>query len=284
MKLFHVSLNLDIQKEFIPRIPSENIMVETEDRTTPRICFSKTIRGCLTAVPWGGNSIEDIFFDNYVSQLIRVYEFDSKDVAKENLIKSKKLYQTDKVRDAEISGEVWVINQNIKPKKTYLIQITDYSEGCADDISYEDLKNFNEEDDDLEDIINGSFTTVEYVQYDTIKEVDNCDKLSLVFKVNINEKDDITQEDDETSVFLLKKFGINTKDKLPNREYIYNKIDNFLSEHWEDRDVIIKDSDKLGIYIIDLYVDLTNKPTTEDNFLINFKNDIGIIQAISFIN
>lgn len=250
MKLFHLSLDLNIIKEFVPRIPSENVMVENEDYVTPRICLGKTIRGCLTAVPWGGNTFEELFFDNMVSQLIRVYEFDSDDIVKGNLISSEDLYQSDKVRDSEISGEVWAINQSLKPTNTYVIQITDYEEGCVDDIKYDDMKNFNEEEDDMEDIINGCFTTVESIRYNILPEMNYCDRFLFNFTVKAEEG---YSEDD-----------------------IYDKVDVFVSEHWGDYNIEIKEVDEIGTYNIELLVDLSDKPTTEENFINLFYTDIGI--------
>jgi len=250
MKLFHLSLDLNITKEFTPRVPNEDVMVESEDNTTPRICLGKTIRGCLTAVPWGGNTFEELFFDNAVSQLIRVYEIDSDDIAKENIISSEELYQSDKVRDAEISGEIWVVNQNLKPKKTYVIQVTDYEEGCADDIKYEDLQNFNEDEDDYDDIMNGCFTTVESIKYDTVPEMDYSDRFLFNFTVRAVDGSD--------------------------EDSIYDAVDTFVSEHWVDYNISINGTDEEGVYAIELLVDLSDKPTTEENFTKLFYDDIGI--------
>lgn len=285
MKLYHVSLNLENINEFIPRIPSEEVMVEGEDSVTPRICLGKNIRGCLTAVPWGGNTFEELFFDNITSQIIRVYEFDSEDIAEENLISSEELYRSDRVRDSEISGEVWVINQSLKPKKSYLIQINDYSEGSEDDISYEDLVNFNEDEDDYDDILNGCFTTVEAIQYDIIEECDFTEKITLEFNVKIKDKDVNKNEDKDTYDFLSSYFNINTNiENMSNIDFINDKIDSFLSEYWEDRNITTRKMGNEDIYKVQLYVDLHGKFTTKKNFLSLLKADIAITSAIEFLD
>lgn len=248
MKLFHVSLDLNIKEEFVPRVPSKNVLIENEDDTTQRICLGTTIKGCLTAVPWGGNTFEDLFFDNCVSQFIRVYEFDSEDIKDNNIVSSEELYRSDKVRDAEISGEVWVVNQNLKPTKTYIIQVTDYMEGSADDVSYEDLQNFDEDEDDYEDILNGCFTTVEYIKYDIVEDI------------NYNTK-----------------FLFNFTSRALNEDSIYEAVDKFLSEYWDYYDICINETKEKGIYSIEVVVDLSDKPTTEENFRSLFCNNIDNI-------
>lgn len=258
MKLYHVSLNLKNVEEFIPRVPSEESRIDGEDDKTPRICLSQGLRGCLTAVPWGGNSFEDLFFDNGKSQLIRVYEFDSNDIVEGNIVYSHELYKTDRVRDAKITGEVWVINQNLKPINSYVIQINDYQEGSEDDISYEDMKNFDEDEDNIEDIINGCFTTIDYIQYDVISEDSISDEVQCTFKVTGSSDDD--------------------KDTIS--EYFEEALYNICIGY----NININYSDKDKSFLVDLEVDLTEKPTTKENFLniINYDlSDLIDIEVLS---
>lgn len=284
MILYHASLNLDIINEFTPIIPDEDNMIDSEDTVTPRICLAKTIKGCLTAVPWGGGSIEEIFFDNMKSQLIRIYEFDITEIPEKNFVSSKKLYESDKVRDAEISTEVWVINRKLKPIKTYIIQVTDYGEGNADDISYEDLKNFNEHEDDLEDIINGCFTTIEYIKYDVIKESDYNPKLLFNFKIKEKIGDNHNHLNDVSPEFMLQHFNIDiAKKEIFTKNYIYTQVSKFLSENWSYYDIDIKRVDIEDVFLIGILVDISDKPTTKENFLELFKNDI-LTQKFQFIS
>lgn len=256
MIFFHASLDLDVIDEFVPRIPSKKVMVENEDVLTPRICLCRTIKGCLTAAPWGGNSFEELFFDGEISQLIRIYEFESDDISKENIISSSELYKLDKVRDAEVSEEVWVVGQNLKPKSTYLIEITEYVEGVADNIKYEDLINLNEEEG-LDSIIDGFFTTINQIEYSMVPENKYNDRFLFNYKIKASS-------------------GY-------NEDSIYDAIDCFLSEHWTDYSIDIRNENEDEIYSIELLVDLSDKPTTEKNFTNILFNDIGINQAISKI-
>lgn len=119
LMFYHVSMDTsDIVDVFTPRIPTEQSRIEGEDRTVPRICVAKTIEDCLTGFPEGGYKLE-----GNCPMLIRVYEFEEDDIVKENVVKAAELFLANIVPDAWITGEHWVINQNIKPKQHYLIQI-----------------------------------------------------------------------------------------------------------------------------------------------------------------
>ena len=172
MKLYNVNLEVgNIIKKFEPKIPLIRLRDGSEDSLVPRICLSSSLNGCLSAVYWGGASFEDIVIDYGISVPIRVYEFDTDDIENNNLITPEYLYKSDKVRDAMINQEYWVINQTLKPRKTYVIKINNYKEGCEDDISYEDLEYCNNNDEDIEDYINGVFITIQ-AAYEAVKDED----------------------------------------------------------------------------------------------------------------
>ena len=171
MLLYHLSLEVDnIIKLFSPQIPNEIFALEDgEDLTIPRICVSKSIEGCCSAAPWGGYGFENEFEDSN-EIMIRVYEFDSCDIEEQNLITSKELYEKDLVRDSNYTEEYWIINQSIKPKKSYLINIKDcdYEEECVDNISFKDLKHCEEVEEDYENCINGTFIIIKNIKYSII--------------------------------------------------------------------------------------------------------------------
>lgn len=119
LMFYHVSLDTsDIVEEFTPRIPTEQSRIEGEDRTVPRICVAKTIEDCLTGFPEGGYRLE-----GNCPMLIRVYEFDEKDIQQENVVRAPELFLQNIVPDAWITGEHWIVNQSVKPKQHYLIEI-----------------------------------------------------------------------------------------------------------------------------------------------------------------
>lgn len=161
---------------FVPRVPG--IRAFNENANLKRICLSRTISGAISAVPWGGKDFEDMMIDTskgYRSYPIKVYEFDTKDIEPCNIIAPKELYQSDSVRDAIINEEYWVINQTLKPKKSYFISVDscDYEEEWHDNISYENSIRINEleendEDFDYEDFVEGTFTSISIEDYEIL--------------------------------------------------------------------------------------------------------------------
>ena len=156
---------------FSPRVP--DIRGAHEDNIIPRICLSSSISGCISAVPWGGLDFESTFIETskgYRSYPIKVYEFDTEDIHEGNLITPKELYEKDWVRDALINDEYWIINQNLKPRKTYFIGVADYEEIPHDCISYENLSKVNELEEqnidyDYDDFTEGSYTSISIDDY-----------------------------------------------------------------------------------------------------------------------
>lgn len=98
--------------------------------------------------------------------------------------------------------------------------------------------------------MNGCFTTVECIKYDTVPEMNYSDR----FLFN----------------FTVRAVGGSDEDSL------YDAVDTFVSEHWVDYNISIEEADEEGVYAIELVVDLSDKPTTEENFTKLFYDDIGI--------
>ena len=175
---------------FSPRVP--DIRGAHEDNTTPRICLSSSISGCISAVPWGGLDFESIFIETsngYRSYPIKVYEFDTEDIHEGNLITPNELYEQDLVRDALINEEYWVINQNLTPRKIYFIGVDNFEETVHDCISYDNLSKINEFesqniDYDYEDFIEGSYTSISVTNY-TILENDTV-TVNDIFEIPIS--------------------------------------------------------------------------------------------------
>lgn len=205
MKLYHASIILDYIDEFSPRVPEDRHF--SEESLTPRICLSSRIDGCLTAAPWGGSSFDervDIGYNS--SRLIRIYEFDTDVIGKDNIIGPDYLYQKDLVRDAVINDEYWVVNQSIKPVNSYLIKITHYDNNwCDDDVAYEYVK-MQEEGliDDIEKYLDGVFTLITDVEFEIIPE-DRRSKLIFLNNKLVSEKLSVKDEDYVLN-FLMEPF------------------------------------------------------------------------------
>ena len=216
------------------------------------------------------------------SSLIRVYEFESSNILENNIISSNQLYITDKVRDAEINNEIWVINQNLKPTKSYLIEIHDYIEGCKDDISYDNLQKFNKNMIDYEEIIDGIYTTIEAIKYKIVPEENYIKNIDL--KLSYKKIKDLNAELNQTEKeFMLKHFGIDSKEK-PLKTHVAYIAKLILNTNFKDNvtDIIgtilhnnFDDSDETSPIIInnitdtiiDLSIDVSYAPTYKENII-----------------
>lgn len=114
--IYHLSTELSkIIPVFTPRIPERTRRMEGENGDIPRICVAKTIEDCLSAMPDGGYSLEE----SEKPIIIRVYEFDEETIDPENLISPSHLYLSGWVLDSWVTGECWVVRQNIFPVRCY---------------------------------------------------------------------------------------------------------------------------------------------------------------------
>lgn len=169
-KLYHISLDLDVHY-LSPRVPESRNA--DEDSIIPRISTSATIEGCLSAVPWGGLQFEDIF-SNSGSPAIKVLEYDVDDIGYENIAPSDYLYQQDLVRDAFETEEFW-ITKEVEPSRSFYIVVDSYDEDTADYYSYSDFIDYYEGRIESDDLINGSFTTIENIKVTTFDTWFDCE-------------------------------------------------------------------------------------------------------------
>lgn len=125
-KVYH--LTKDFVTELTPRIPKH--VLKGEDKTTPRICVSKSIEDAFISVPWSYKYYQDIKHEGKNSQFIRVLEFNLEDIPNENLIETESLIKNGLVPDAGSTEECWIINMTkLKPAKVFFIlpQRMDYA-------------------------------------------------------------------------------------------------------------------------------------------------------------
>lgn len=116
--VYHVSNDVEkIIEEFIPRIPRREVRADKfEDSSTPRVCVSANIPGCITGKPKIGN-------EEVLDAIYRVYEFDVDFVTSDNsLVGYYELYERGLVNDALATKEYW-ITKPIKPIRTYIINV-----------------------------------------------------------------------------------------------------------------------------------------------------------------
>lgn len=103
MKLYHISLDISRNgqtKVFLPRIPKHR--VEYEDNITPRICFSRSIKGALNSFPYKDKLANKEFLrkgETYIS----VFELEANSVSFRSPTEISRF-----VPDAELNEEHWV--------------------------------------------------------------------------------------------------------------------------------------------------------------------------------
>lgn len=124
MLLYHVTSDLNHNGVFIPRIP-ENVEIYDEDETTPRICVSNSIEGCLTSMPNGGDDLSNLL--EYCDNKLKVFVFDTNKLGinDENIINSKLLVDKYRVHDAILTGEHWLLNP-VSLTESSIINITSF--------------------------------------------------------------------------------------------------------------------------------------------------------------
>ena len=107
---FHISLDKDLNgKTFKPRIPSyltkksNNDSNEyKEDKTTPRVCFSPSIEGCLRAILSAEKNLD------IVGERIYVYIPD-KPISEYKVKTNKEIIKEKLVFDAKMTKEMWIL-------------------------------------------------------------------------------------------------------------------------------------------------------------------------------
>lgn len=118
MVLYHVTRDFSHNGKFTPRVPKERMI--DEDDETKRVCVSKTIAGCLTAIPKGES--QDI-----ISEL-KVFRIDTERLNIESafIMDSETLYEG-YVDDALMTDEHWILKEfKVEGKDTFIIDIKRY--------------------------------------------------------------------------------------------------------------------------------------------------------------
>ena len=127
MKLYHISRHLKFDGAFVPRIPDLNDG-STENCVTPRICTTKTVEGCLSAIP------EAYILDEVCSEqrgMFRVYVFDTEkhQIQPEHLVLPEELDRLNEVPDAYLTEEVWITCPvTLDEEDSYLIIVQNFEQ------------------------------------------------------------------------------------------------------------------------------------------------------------
>ena len=106
MKLYHISADIKrTDNPVTPRIPDLGEK-ETcaEDLTIPRICFSETVNGCISALPPQNRSQIASVKSKFV-----LYEINTEDYPSSFFISNEEIVKRRLVYDANLTKEWWVI-------------------------------------------------------------------------------------------------------------------------------------------------------------------------------
>lgn len=130
-----------IVDEFVPHVP-ENRM-DDEDAEIERICLGKTLEGCFSA-----SSELECFSTRYEKcpyYILRLYVFDENDIKPEHITDSYTLWHDVLVPDANLTGEIWVERQVLKPKEIKYFSVTQYEEKGVVQLSFEEWEEYEKE-------------------------------------------------------------------------------------------------------------------------------------------
>mgnify|MGYP004512419667 CR=1 FL=1 len=131
----HVSGDLTKDNYFYPRLPAYTRNDEEYD--TPRVCVSKTLEGALSALPKSFLNEKPVYGCNSCNTYYKVFIVDVDKLGIKEMLHSDYLYEKDYVRDASITGEVWILEPFTVPDEyTFYIKVDSWTEGVDDIIPH----------------------------------------------------------------------------------------------------------------------------------------------------
>lgn len=173
--LYHISDNLNEDREFCSRIPMNRTITEDED--IKRVCACDSISGVLTTAPFGSAELDQTLSKVPLLKLF-VIDTEKLGIPEDKLVDSEYLYKNDLVRDAYNTGEYWIKQDFIVPEEdTYIIKVKDFSLIESNYIPYEVREHVRDTHKDLKEcyreyLINiGGFIEVEDAEVPTLTEV-----------------------------------------------------------------------------------------------------------------
>ena len=122
VKLFHVSFNRNLEGILKPKLPAgydPKLTPEFPEPTIPRICFSDSIEGCITAIY---SNIAHLFEDrDYPHADMHVYM--STPGSSDLIVCPEILSGLRMVHDAHLTGEYWALKPTRVRKLNYKVRL-----------------------------------------------------------------------------------------------------------------------------------------------------------------
>lgn len=174
-----------------PRVPEgiNEITPGFEDETTPRVCFSSSVDGCLKAI---GPGLDRFGKWPQMFVYVPITEPPQNNIVSNKILVSKKL-----VMDANISEEFWVVN-SIAVKLIGTIQILDCVMNQAEDLSGEKL---------LRPSYRFRFTPLEFDNSVEVSEEEATNVISTI--VNL-----MNQDDESVGIYSISEINQTVVDDL----------------------------------------------------------------------
>ncbi|MBQ8998707.1 MAG: hypothetical protein IJ086_08500 [Clostridium sp.] len=222
----HISSDLSEDNYFYPRIP--DTIREDENSEINRVCVAKTLEGALTAIPNGAGRLDTYL--EHSSYYFKVFIIDTEKLGINKIMSSEELYKSDYVRDAEITGEHWILEPFEVPQEDiFYIRLNNWDENETDIVPYKiyELSETDEYEGDYEEayydvyghcipyicaiekinILVEEIKAGEGVKIDLecVESYLSKDELKEKFLISNPDIEFIDDEDDDNIIFLAKK-------------------------------------------------------------------------------
>lgn len=235
----HITSDLSGDNYFYPRIPY--VTREDENGEINRVCVAETLEGALTAIPNGAGRLDTYLEDS--SYYFKVFVIDTEKLGIKKMMNSEELYKKDYVRDAEITGEHWILESFTVPQEyIFYVRLNNWEESASDVIPYEIYK--LSETDEYE----GDYEEAYYDVYE-----DDIPYICTIEDVDVLVED--VKAGEEFEIDLGYPYSHLSKEELKEKFLTSNPDIEFLDEEDDDNIIILpkKDQNIAHIMHIDWY-------------------------------
>lgn len=224
----HITSDLEKDNYFYPRIP--NVIREDENCSIDRICVAETLEGALTAIPGGAGRLDDYLKES--SFYFKVFLIDIEKLGITKMINAEELYKEDYVRDAEITGEHWILEPFTVPEENiFYIRLNHWEEESRDVIPYE-IYELSETDE-----YEGDYAEAYYDVYE-----DYAPFMCSIESIDVLEE--YVKGGDEFEIDLDSVDSYLSKEELKKEFLKYNPNIEFLDDEEDDNIIILPKKDQ----------------------------------------
>ena len=130
----HITMDLNHNGVFKPRIPDNRLISWNEDDMTLRVCVAENLNGCLSGASIDRNTLVKVFF------------IDINKLGLENyIVKWNELYEKDLVTDSVYTKEAWILKEfKVDEEDSVIISLDEINEDSLYLVEYEIQKEADE--------------------------------------------------------------------------------------------------------------------------------------------